>query len=214
MKKFRANKKASQYKSLDSYLEAVWRKHGEEISNIMVDYDDFEYGGKVISFQKSKKTRWKNAVKEIYKEKEYDRTLDRNIRNIDEAIDKASRSTLTSYDFRMHQLIADVFKKESKKGGKVYAVYQEIKERIGKTNKFIPENLVFEGYGDAGSIWYSYEFERAERIEKIAKSGRKYYKYTGNRIKNKFYLVYYLSPDNESYGSYEVVDQIGRNLRK
>ena len=214
MKKFRANKKASQYKSLDSYLEAVWRKHGGEISNIMVDYNDFEYGGQVISFQKSKKTRWKNAVKEIYKEKEYDQTLERNIRNIDEAIDKASRSTLTSYDFRMHQLIGDVFKKESKKGGKVEKAYQDIRERIGKTTRFSPEELVFEGYGDDGSTWYSYEYERAERFERISKSGRKYYKYTGNKIKNKFYLVYYFSPKNETYGSYEVVDQIGWNLRK
>lgn len=201
MKRFRAPKKRTEYKNIDSYLDAVWRKNKDYIEKNMENYSDFD-SSTIIYKPKSKKARWKKMVKEIFKAREYDQTLDRNIKNIDEAIDKATRSTAFTYDFRKKSVIEKELKNTSP------LAYKEIRRIIGKTTKFSFENLEFVGYGDGGEEWYEYEFQKSEKVEvEIARGknkGKKVLRYTGQKIQEKFYLVYIISDKSGQGGYYEV----------
>lgn len=212
MKKFRADKKAKEYKNIDAYLEAVWKKHKDVIEKNMIQLSD-EY--KVVDKRtktgyKTEKARWKRMVKEMYNAREYDETLNRRIKNIDEAIDKATRSTSFSYDFREKMLIEDQLKYKSP------ATYKEFKQIIGR-KKIKYDELVFMGYGNNTS-WYMYSYEVPEKIFVERKRGYRvgeyYARYTGKTVQKKLYLVYHFSPKGgNSAGWYEIQFNISEALK-
>ena len=205
--KFRAPKKRSKYKKIDNYLEAVWRKNKDVIEQNMEDYSDSE--GTILYTKRSKKERWKRMVKQIYKAHEFDKTLNRNIKNIDEAIDVATRSVAFKYDFRIKNVIEGTLK------AKAPDEWKEIRERIGKTTHFDYSKLQFVGYGTNNDVWQKYEYERAEKIKVVItrgkNKGKTVYRYTGNKAKRQkkvFYLVWHISSKEGSDGYYTIEDKL------
>lgn len=201
MKKLRATRKAKSYKRIDAYLNQVWKQNKDYLEAYIEDL-----GGAVQENFGSLEKYFKTVVKEIWKDKEYDDTLNRKIKTYDEAIDKAMRSSLIKQSRHYSELVV-----EQISSNKEEPVYQQIRG-ILKNKKFNPDNIDYIGgqTTKAGSEeWYKYNYRKTEQYQGVALKGkRKGQIITKKRTVDKeFYIVFHVSVKSGGGGWYEIIEQ-------
>lgn len=134
-KKLRAKKKKSAYKSLDSYLNAVYENNKGYLNIHIEDYEN----------QKKKKSIFKNQVKELLN----DINPDTGKRyTIDQAIDSVQRSTLIRKSGeRGFETTLTIMKEADPE------TYKNLRKALGWKNKLSSENSSYVGTEDNFQIY-------------------------------------------------------------
>lgn len=121
--KFKALKRASKYKDLEKYLDAIYRNNKELIDSKVLRAEDVELAtNKEKLLRTSKRTAFKNMVKE-YMDEGY---------NVDEAIKKLSNSrNFTEYEELAHNNMLEALKNDKD----AYRKFRELTKEKGRYTK-------------------------------------------------------------------------------
>lgn len=202
-KKLRAERPAKDYKRrISAYLKEVWKQNKDYLEEKIEDYGGIYQNGKLLT----KEQLFYRTVKEIWREKRYDETLGRNIRNFDEAIDQAQRSMLISKRTHYQELLVDEITSSKD------TVYKRIKFLIGG-KKIDPNAIEYLGEQETGTNWekwYEYRY-MTKKYQVKAKKGKNkdkmIWKRTKNEFEDVFYIVFHVSQKSGGGGYYEIVEK-------
>jgi len=196
-KKLRAARSQKSYKRIDAYLRQVYKQNKDYLDEYIANPDN-----KVIERFGSYEETFKKVVMDIWKEKEWDKTLGRRIRTYDEAIDKAQRSGLITRSRHYQELVYDEISEDK-------VLYRQLRNIIGRA-KFSPENITYEGEADTEyghEKWYELKYNTYEKDFKIATRGKRAgleieYK---KKVEKTYYIVFYESIKSGGGGFYSFV---------
>ena len=143
--KFRTKRKASSYKTTDSYLNAIWRMNKGQIEDRIEKFND----------PRSKRQIWKDSVKDYMNS--INPETGKNY-SLNQAIDAVQRSELVTSEERRRAEVSfsrmayeiEEVERLDKKTGKMKKVkvqkptktWKDIRKAIGWKNQFNPENVV------------------------------------------------------------------------
>lgn len=200
-KKLRAERKASSYKRIDAYLKQVWKANKDYLQEKIEDYGGLYKNGKL----QTKEEIFYSVVKEKWKERSFDETLGRKIRNYDEAIDQAQRSHLITQKTHYQELVYDTVTED-----KQSSIYKEMR-RILKNRKFDPDNIEYIGEQTTSAgdeQWYEYAYKTYEKYQKVATRGKNkgHIIWAKREVEKKFYIIHHISQKAGGGGWDEIIE--------